>query len=149
MAAGYIVTAQGWRWQYWWTAIFLGVSVVSVLFFYEETKFISPITTLSAVTEVHPTIEEEKKEVEVTGGIPTAGSHELDHSIPMKTYRQRMALLTTTPSSFTMLLRHVYQPFIMLFTIPAVAFTALQYGCAIAWYSVLATTQAEWFIYPP
>jgi MFS family permease len=148
VAAGYIVTAEGWRWQYWWTAIFLAVSVVLVIFFYEETKFTSPTNNVSStVTEVPSTIEEEKAQASLnqqSGGVPTAASHQLNHSIPMKSYRQRMALHTTTPSSFKLLLRHVYQPFVMLFTIPAVAFTALQYGCTIAWYSVLATTQAEW-----
>jgi hypothetical protein len=37
----------------------------------------------------------------------------------------------------------------VLATIPAVAFTALQYGSVLAWFAVLATTQAVIFVEPP
>lgn len=34
VAAGYAATAQGWRWIWWWTAIFLAVTLVVMVFFY-------------------------------------------------------------------------------------------------------------------
>jgi hypothetical protein len=73
----------------------------------------------------------------------------IDYSIPMRTYRQRLAFTTTTKGSFSLIFRHTYQPFWILFTFPAAAYTALQYGSILAWFSVLATTEATYFPLPP
>ena len=39
VAAGYITVSQGWRWVWWWCAIFFAVALVAYVFMYEETKF--------------------------------------------------------------------------------------------------------------
>ena len=67
----------------------------------------------------------------------------------MRTYRQRFAFTTTTKGSFRSFFRHSWQPFVILFTFPAAAYTAVQYGSILAWFSVLATTEATYFPLPP
>jgi hypothetical protein len=37
----------------------------------------------------------------------------------------------------------------ILFAFPAVAFSALQYGSTLVWFSILATTEATYFAAPP
>lgn len=73
----------------------------------------------------------------------------INHSIPMKNYRQRMKWVTETKGPAKKFWCHVYQPFIILFTFPAVAYSALQYGSILAWFSILATTEATYFAAPP
>jgi hypothetical protein len=67
----------------------------------------------------------------------------------MKTYRQRMALLTTTPGSLSTFLRHGYQPFVVLFTIPAVFLISIVYSALLAWLSLILVTETAIFNMPP
>ncbi|CAM1503168.1 Fc.00g079440.m01.CDS01 [Cosmosporella sp. VM-42] len=39
LIAGFVAKGQGWRWVWWWNAIFFGVSIFIVAFGYEETKY--------------------------------------------------------------------------------------------------------------
>lgn len=72
-------------------------------------------------------------------------THSIDMSIPKKTYRERMALVTNTPGTLKEFLRHLYQPLIVLCTLPAVTYTAVQYGAALSWYSIIGTSSATYF----
>ena len=72
----------------------------------------------------------------------------VNESIPRKTYRERLALLTTTPG-WTAVFRHVYHPFVILFTFPAITYAALTYGSLLAWFSVSVTTYSVYFTLPP
>lgn len=76
---------------------------------------------------------------------------EIDHSIPMYSYKKRLALYTPdSPSAEKRSIwAHIYQPFQILFTFPAVMFTALQYGFLIAMLAVLAVTQASLYPFEP
>lgn len=77
---------------------------------------------------------------------------EIDHSIPMDSYKKRLAfytLDTQTTSEKRSVWMHIYQPFQILFTFPAVMFTALQYGFLIAMLAVLAVTQASLYPFEP
>jgi len=69
--------------------------------------------------------------------------------IPRKTYLQRMRFTTTSPGGPAMFLKHVYHPFIILFTFPAFTYTALIYGSLLAWFSVIVSTYSSYFTYPP
>ena len=107
--------------------------------------------------------------------IQSIDDQRIDYSIPMRNYRQRLALTTTTKGSFKSFFRHSWQPFVILFSnfpspsffllessshssekvltkiaaFPAAAYTAIQYGSILAWFSVLATTEATYFPLPP
>lgn len=57
-----------------------------------------------------------------------------------------MTLITKSDSP---ILRHIYQPFIILFTLPAVTYTALTFGCVLACFAVIVTVQAIYLPEPP
>ncbi|GAB1214042.1 hypothetical protein ATERTT37_003199, partial [Aspergillus terreus] len=67
-------------------------------------------------------------------------------AVPKKSYKKRLALVTKTD---TPVLQHIVQPFQLLFTFPAVTYTAIMYGSLLCWFSVLATTQSTYLLTPP
>ncbi|GAM34924.1 hypothetical protein TCE0_015r02826 [Talaromyces pinophilus] len=76
----------------------------------------------------------------------------INPNIPMKTYWQRLALTKTTASSGGAghsFLQHVYQPLVILTTIPAIAWTALVYGILVALGDVMSTTMSSYLPDPP
>ena len=161
VASGYVVDSQGWRWVWWWCAIFLGVTLVLSCFFFEESKYV-PVhsgrrgSSASAVSrdvdtagpsKTDTTIQDsprDSKEMEAAPG-PRA-SIVLDSAIPLKTYWQRLALWT--PSN-TPIFNHFYQPIIVLFTFPAVSFAAMTFGSNLAWFAIMTSVQATYLLEPP
>ncbi|KAL2854998.1 MFS general substrate transporter [Aspergillus pseudoustus] len=171
LIAGFVAKGQGWRWVWWWNVIIFGVSIFAVAFGYEETKYI-PLSVTSGPSEADnreiesaPGAGDEKansfpkKPVEDIGTAEFAASPAVEsaavitvgtavtinRNIPQKTYWQRLALFTTTPSSRSShdsFLRHIYQPLILLTTIPAIAYAALVYGILVGLGDVMSTTMS-------
>lgn len=84
--------------------------------------------------------------------IVTAAPITINPNIPMKTYWQRIALTNTTTSSGSAshsFLQHVYQPLVILTTIPAITWTALVYGILVALGDVMSTTMSSYLPAPP
>lgn len=151
---------------WWWCAILFGVSLVAFVFTYEETKF-NHVSTLSALPEKiegeivqaqapDKAISKEEKAVNATD--IEVGSQEclrrlsvinINPEIPRKTYRKKMAVLTTTHGSFRQFAVHSYQPFSMLFTLPAVGYMSLVYGVVITWSVVMTVTLSSVMLEPP
>lgn len=166
VAAGYVAVNQSWPWAFWYCAIFMGVVTIAMIFFLEESKY---TPTVMEGREVVTSAQEDQltKVTSTTKG--TLGSIsvdateaaannvrkrlvDIDYSIPMKPYRKRLSLWslekqgTTERRSWWM---HLYQPFQILATFPAVMFTALQYGFCIAMLAILAVTQSTLYPFPP
>ena len=74
---------------------------------------------------------------------------EIDDSIPRKTFLQRLALLNTTAGSRSTYSKHSYQPFIILFTFPAITYTAITYSSLLAWFSVVVNVYSVYLTLPP
>ena len=74
---------------------------------------------------------------------------EIDDSIPRKTYVQRLALLNTTAGRWSTFSKHSYLPFIILFTFPAITYTAITYGSLLAWFSIAVNVYSVYFTLPP
>lgn len=149
VASGYIVDGQSWRWLYGWCAIGLGISFISIVFFYEDTKYIPTLTGRSTATnntQAQEPVDDGKDDFLTT---VTTRSPTIDYTKPLKTYRQRMALLTTTPGSLSAFLRHIYQPFVVLFTIPSVFLISIIYSALLAWLSLILVTETAIFNMPP
>ena len=132
--------------------------MVLFIFFYEETKFtlngLVGLRISNNTTIAEPNEDASKGIDDRTGGsrqqtLPEPAFQGIDPTIPMKGYRERLAFTTVTLGPFKKFFCHTYQPFIILFTFPAVAYTALQYGSILAWFSILATTEATYFAAPP
>ncbi|CAH0024681.1 unnamed protein product, partial [Clonostachys rhizophaga] len=146
------------RWVWWWNAVFFGAFFVLACFCYEDTKYCPEpgLPTISQGTEERP-----KSSADPSMAGPTTVSTEegspqdiyvvrINHDIPVKTYRQR---LTTTTTSFgggiKSFLRHMYQPLVLLTTIPAIAYTVFAYGILIALQDVISTSFSLYMTRPP
>ncbi|KXG52615.1 Major facilitator superfamily domain, general substrate transporter [Penicillium griseofulvum] len=146
IAAGYVITSMGWRWMWWMIAIFLGVNLLLVLFFFEESKYI-PTFKGQFILSKDPRIVRTKEDHENEREPQSVPSHLSANSRPSrKSYSQRLALVTKTDQP---ILQHFYQPFIVFFTFPAVAFTALSFGSILAWFSANASAGSYFLIYEP
>jgi hypothetical protein len=73
----------------------------------------------------------------------------IDPTIPMKSYRQRLAFVTPSPGGWKKLFKHVWQPLWIGVAFPAVLFAGIQYAHLLSWYAVITTTQAEYFAIAP
>ncbi|KAH7217808.1 serine/threonine kinase 16 [Fusarium oxysporum] len=155
--AGYITTGQGWRWVWWWNAILFGAFFILVCFCYEETKY----CTGGSLAPVQRDVEDDSKSAAdrpwpASVAVEEGSQHNpyavrVNYNIPKKTYWQRLALTTTSSSSggLRTLLSHMYQPIILLTTVPAVAYTALAYGILVATSDVMSTTLSLYMTKPP
>ncbi|KAL4875626.1 MFS general substrate transporter [Aspergillus karnatakaensis] len=168
LIAGFVASGQGWRWVWWWNAIIFGVSIFAVIFGYEETKF-SPL--MISTQDDDDAIAGEPSEGQIEVGMSKSGDKDIDTAkdtcyhaayptienavahtvtavtinpnIPRKTYWQRLTLTTTTASTGAdSFMRHMYQPLILLATIPAIAYAALVYGILVGLGDVMSTTMS-------
>ncbi|EXJ93267.1 hypothetical protein A1O1_01659 [Capronia coronata CBS 617.96] len=158
LAAGYIVMGQDWRWMWRWCAIFLGVNLLLVFFFFEESKYI-PALHGEPIREAIPPQQDPKgksqdtlapahdtEEQQQQTTISTATRPAINPLIKRKTYLQRLALFTNTDAPIK---HHFYQPFVLLFSFPAVFYAALTYGTLTTWYSTLISITDSIVPYPP
>lgn len=156
MAAGAQATTQGWRWSYETMGIFNAVFFLIFLFLYEETKYV-PVLNGQPTTE--PDADEDparatdkdhklpRTDTKTASPIePSNLHHELDPSIPMNTWRKRLALITPTPEPIW---PYYYRPFYVLLKFPAVAFAAWQYAAGVAWLTITASVISLVFPLPP
>ena len=115
-----------------------------LIFVFEETKYTT--TQMGTIVDISVSVPQDTQRT-AGGEAPSdkkpqpwdsdcfrgEAAEQIDETIPRKTYRQRMILVTNTPSGLTTFLRHLYQPLIVLVTLPAVAYTAVQYEAALSW----------------
>lgn len=157
VASGYIVLSEGWRFMWWWCVIFLGVTLVAVIFLFEESKYVAAITASANTTRnVETTTSKDSgKEPKLESNVDINEKRDLELSTTnsvitqthtRKTYRQRMALVTTTPGS---ILSHFGRPIIVLFRFPAVTYCALTYGGLLALFAIMTSVQATYMLLPP
>ncbi|KAL5333331.1 MFS general substrate transporter [Aspergillus crustosus] len=161
LIAGFVASGQGWRWVWWWNVIIFGVSIFVVFFGYEETKYCPRVVSntdnpLEPEYNNQTDVEIDKKDTNtgkdvsdyaaypaVESGSHTVTSITINPNIQMKTYWQRLTLTTITPSSGSdSFIRHMYQPLILLATIPAIAYAALVYGILVGLGDVMSTTMS-------
>ena len=146
VASGYVTDGQGWRWMWWWCVIFLAIQLIVTIFFYEESKFLPPREGVRSQTtdmSKEPTTDLTSVDSANKGNISKIY---IDSNIPRKSYRQRLALFTPSDAP---IVRHIYQPFIVLVTFPAITYTAITFGCMLACFAILVTVQAIYLLEPP
>ncbi|ETS79680.1 hypothetical protein PFICI_09533 [Pestalotiopsis fici W106-1] len=144
VAAGYVVVGQGWRWQWWWCAIFLGMSLLLVFLFFEETAYVPALQGRPANIETVPAGKKDDPEtgLDITRQSSTMGSGpSADRS-----WLEKLRPYTVYEGS---VLHHAWQPFILLFRVPAVLYTALTYGILLANFAVLTSVATTSLFYPP
>ncbi|KAI2708394.1 hypothetical protein CBS147332_6455 [Penicillium roqueforti] len=152
VASGYIVVAQGWRWMWWWCVIFFGVTLLCVVFLFEESKYVPYLDGREFTADVQVTDEPSKSRKDRDAADAKSANETIaspvhtNPDIPMKTYFQRMALVTITNEA---LWPHFYQPIVALFTFPAVSYVAITYGSMLSWFAIMTSLQASYMIIPP
>lgn len=175
--AGFITDYLGWRWVWWLLVLFFGIQFILMFFGFEESKYNSEEIIegrrVSAVVEKgEPVIvaESKKRRSASDGDTPanpdsmdlenTSGSDsapglrrlsvaQIDPSIPRKTYWQRLKIFTPSPGSATDFLRHSWQPFLLLATIPGVAYCSLVYAVLLGWNTTQSAALSTYMIAPP
>lgn len=157
LAAGYITVSQDWRWVWWWSAILLGASFIVFIFFYEETMSACTIRGISNRSsdreEITKMDQSQDPALYEIGSIDGPDDHlteiTIDPSIPVKTYWKKLSLWTSSPTSFTFLFRHCYQPFLVLANIPAVLYISLLDGAMTAAVIIPITVYSSHMTLPP
>lgn len=144
VAAGYITTSQGWRWTWWWCAIFIGITFLVVILFFEESKYVPVPESLPESHSTHAADVDHKECGPEKSEIETAPSQAV-HTRP-KSYRQRLSLVTKTNEP---ILAHFYQPLTTLFTFPPVAYCAITYGFTLCWFAIMTSLVATEMVQPP
>ncbi|QMW32003.1 hypothetical protein G4B84_007384 [Aspergillus flavus NRRL3357] len=132
IAAGYIVVSMGWRWMWWMIAIFLGVNLILVLFFFEEPKYIPLVVGHSGRSGLDPESaikNDDGQKIATPSTLRVATRSTVDAGHSRKTVRQRLAFVTKTDMP---IVQHFYQPLLILFSFPAVAYMAITYGTILA-----------------
>lgn len=159
LAGGFITSSQGWRWVWWWMAILFGVGLVAFVFFYEETMFFpETIDGIPVPEKLAPEapLKKDDHDARLATKVdstydepPTTQLVQIDYSIPQKAYWRKLALWSTSPMSLSELVKHSYQPFLIMFSIPGVFFLALEYGIMTACTTVPVTTLSTVMTLPP
>lgn len=153
---------SNWRLPLW---IVFGLDLFFLLWFiflYEESKYLPAEDSIpgeDAVVETRTTKDGGDKDkapkassedVDVEIQSPRSSTRlddtTIDDSIPTKTWRQKLRLLTTTDEN---LWETAFRPFPILVNFPVVMYTALQYSFCLAWISVLGATIAIVYPYAP
>jgi len=146
-AAGFIIDSQGWRWMWWWSAIFLGVNCVLVFCFFEETKYIPPLADQEAGSQDAQSVTHQDKKDEASEHLEyiTAPST-LEYVPRLNPLSKRLAIITKSDASIR---HHFYLPFAMLFTFPAVSYASVTYGLLLAWFSVITSASSYFLLDAP
>ena len=138
----------------------MGATLLVMAFALEETKFEMPVIdgqsqsqkTTPGEAVSSPGKDAEKQLEPVVSTISACSDPWIDHSIRIKSYRERHALFTTSHGKTVnsrRFIRQLYQPFRIVVLFPAVMFSALQYAWSESMLSFLAVTQATLYPSPP
>ncbi|KAF9886871.1 hypothetical protein FE257_010994 [Aspergillus nanangensis] len=158
MAAGTQATRQGWRSSYQTLGIVNAIMFVLFLFLYEETKYsrvINGVTTTRNSIDESQAISSDGLKGDTKSALETSSSraehsnadrHELDTTIQLRSWKQRLTFVTYTPEPIW---PYFYRPFEILFTFPAVLCCALQYACGVVWLTIMSSIIARVFPMPP
>ncbi|KAJ5381619.1 uncharacterized protein N7496_004047 [Penicillium cataractarum] len=146
VVAGYIVVSLGWRWMWKIVAILVGVNLLFVLCFFEESKYTPTLVGHSATSKPSQFVEDKEKSDTTAEAQPVSSRVTVDVQRSRKSIRQRLAFVTKTDIP---ILQHFYQPLIVLFSFPAVAFAALTYGSILSWFSANVSAGSYFLIAEP
>ncbi|KAH1621679.1 hypothetical protein KXX21_007764 [Aspergillus fumigatus] len=154
-----ISTREGWRASYRALGIADAVLLGLFIFFYEETKYTQVVMGVSSSVQVGdaPNISvkdiktDRQPDIECTtsrqeSDTAPAQHCQLDYNIPLKTWRQRLALVSYTAEPIW---PYFHRPFVVLSTFPAVLFCALQYALGVVWLTILSSVVGLVFPLPP
>ncbi|EXJ54322.1 serine/threonine kinase 16 [Cladophialophora yegresii CBS 114405] len=140
---GFIADRQGWKWVFYWPAIFLGVGLIWCFFFLEESNYKRATvgvveTTSGSQTPTSVTVAEKtgEKLPEVTKEPATVESGTITYGTN-KTYLQRLSLWQPSKGE-NMLPRAIRS--LKYLGWPVIFYAGFSYGSYLIWFNVLNAT---------
>lgn len=121
VAGGFVIESMGWRWVYWFYAIFMGLVAVLIFFGLEETTYDRLLA--------EPAAEDGD------GGRQLQGARKSFWAM------RPVYVVRTTKSS---LLAMIFRPF-RIIHLPIILWCGIMYGFAVTWLTVMAVTLAAVF----
>lgn len=159
---GYIAQSMGWRWIWWFLAIFIGAAFFAFLFFYEETWFDRNAESVIYAVAIEPPATEKKPKADIPtedeaqiGAVRTfhgsdapVTEKQTDPNIPLKTYRQKFTLTTSNTRPLSSYIHHSVQPFLVMWHMPAVLYMAVLNGATVS-AQIIPITLFSTYLYSP
>lgn len=138
---GFIADNQGWRWVFYWPAIFLAVAAVFLFLFMEETNYTRK--TIGIVVDqdqpFNQAVKEGAYDLEKNTSKTQIGSgQEPLNSIP-KTFVQKLSLWHPTPGP-SMIRRAIVS--LRYLQWPVIFYAGFSYGSYLIWFNVLNATSS-------
>ncbi|UPK92228.1 hypothetical protein LCI18_003163 [Fusarium solani-melongenae] len=138
---GFIAEYQGWRWVFYWPAIFLAFVFVFLFLFMEETNY-NRVATSESTSPVSPSasehaIDDKSHPVKETRRTSMAETGEV-YAAP-KTFIQKMSLWQPSPGQ-NMLKRAARS--LSFLSWPVIFYAGFSYGSYLIWFNVLNATSS-------
>ncbi|RSL49221.1 hypothetical protein CEP53_009232, partial [Fusarium sp. AF-6] len=138
---GFIAEYQGWRWVFYWPAIFLAFVFVFLFLFMEETNY-NRVMVPEASSNVSPSVSEhvlddKSHPVKETGRSSMAENGEV-YAAP-KTFIQKMSLWQPSPGQ-NMVQRALRS--LSFLSWPVIFYAGFSYGSYLIWFNVLNATSS-------
>jgi MFS family permease len=149
MICGFIAEYQGWRWVFYWPAIFLAVVFVFLFLFMEETNYDRKTVGIVAVQDSpilgkSGKVGDEEKTQSVTG---TLGDNEIGElTMAPKTFTQKLSIWKPAPGQ-NMLQRALRS--LKYLSWPVIFYAGFSYGSYLIWFNVLNATASIILSSPP
>jgi len=144
LICGFINVGQGWKWVFYYPAIFAGVAAVILFLIMEETNFDRAGLELQANEDAGIEHETSKVALEEKGQSALAISHA--QSAPSRSALGRLSPVTVS-RPFVMHRRLLLQARFLLFPLPV--FAGFLYGSSLIWFNVMNATASTIFSAPP
>ncbi|ETN43749.1 uncharacterized protein HMPREF1541_02908 [Cyphellophora europaea CBS 101466] len=135
---GFIADRQGWRWVFYWPAIFCAFLFVFLFFFMEETNYNRKTTGIVTETESPPPESlEGDQEKKLTKASTTLSTQAGTAHPPPKTYVQKLSIWQPHPGQ-NMLPRAIRS--LKYLSWPVIFYAGFSYGSYLIWFNVLNAT---------
>ncbi|CAI7636315.1 unnamed protein product [Penicillium glandicola] len=138
---GFIAEYQGWRWVFYYPSIFLGVAIIFLFFFCEETNYVrahpvEPSTVVSETPKVSSEDSEKDKSMAADPEAATAASIRAGHS--KKSYVKKLALWGPSLEQNN-LFRQFWQCLYYL-SWPVIFYAGFSYGSYLVYFNIMNGT---------
>jgi MFS family permease len=135
---GFIAEYQGWRWVFYWPAIFCACLFVFLLLFQEETNYTRSTTGIVSQSESPPPERvESDTEKDLTKTKTTASTTVGTAYAPEKTFTQKLAIWNPHPGD-SMISRALVS--LKYLSWPVIFYAGFSYGSYLIWFNVLNAT---------
>ncbi|CAL5867795.1 uncharacterized protein PFLUO_LOCUS2016 [Penicillium psychrofluorescens] len=143
---GFIAEYQGWRWVFYWPSVFVGIIMVFLFFFMEETNYVRQNIEDTTIANVR--VDNSSPTSSQNGDLdPEKAAHTSKQSAPAtesgaaytkKSYLKKLSLLGPKQSQNTML-RRVRQTLYYL-SWPVIFYAGFSYGSYLVFFNILNGT---------